>query len=390
MPSETVEIPEGMLASEWEGLQQLFLEQGIESSRELLTNLDKRCDVAKMSHQAREWAGSAGQLGFHAIAELASEAEQLLKEMPLRKSDLRRRLSDLLLSFSEMRDSRIMSVPGHVAQILRGKRVALMGLPPDQADRACAALGRVEARARLFSAADDLDSQPIRECDLLVVQVRSEGDGPRMQAALERTAAGKLILSGEHWRLLALPAEVQAQVAEYLADDWEPEEMLLRLTLAILRKTVAPSTAAPAPATPGVTPLKAVAEPSRPMTTPRVLIVDDDRIILSLVRTTLQNYGMRCETADNGADALQLIRQEKPDVVVLDVNMPGLDGYEVLSRIRGENLPTLVVLVTARQQEHDVLRGFQLGADDYLVKPFNPPELVARIKRLLRSTAKAA
>jgi CheY-like chemotaxis protein len=379
-----------MPVTEWEGLRQLFLEEGIENSRELLTGLDKRCDVAQMSHQVREWVGNAGQLGFHGIAVLASDAEQVLNEVPLRKSDLRRRVSDLLLAFADLRDNGIMSVPRNVAEVLRGKRVALIGLPPEHADRACAALGRVEARARIFAATDDLDSQPIRECDLLVVQVRAEADGARLQAAVEGSAAGKLLVSGEHWRLMALPVEVQTLVAEYLADNWEPEEMLLRLTLAILRKTMAPSAAALATAAPRVTTLKAVAELGRPKTSSKVLIVDDDRIVLSLVRTTLQNYGMRCETVNNGNDALRLIRQQNPDVVVLDVNMPGLDGYEVLSRIREENLPTLVVLVTARQQEHDVLRGFQLGADDYLVKPFNPPELVARIKRLLRSTAKAA
>jgi DNA-binding response OmpR family regulator len=77
-------------------------------------------------------------------------------------------------------------------------------------------------------------------------------------------------------------------------------------------------------------------------------------------------------------------------VVVLDVNMPGLDGYGVLSAVRAEKLPTQVILVTARQQEHDILHGFQLGADDYLVKPFNLLELVARINRLLRQPCQAA
>ena len=85
-----------------------------------------------------------------------------------------------------------------------------------------------------------------------------------------------------------------------------------------------------------------------------------------------------------------MIREEAPDLVVLDVNMPGMDGYEVLSTIRAEELPTQVMLLTARQQEHDVLHGFQLGADDYLVKPFNLPELLARIKRLLRPPRRAA
>jgi len=66
------------------------------------------------------------------------------------------------------------------------------------------------------------------------------------------------------------------------------------------------------------------------------------------------------------------------------VNMPGHDGYEVLSAVRAANLPVAVILLTARQREGDILRGFQLGADDYLVKPFNPLELMARMKRLLR------
>jgi two-component system alkaline phosphatase synthesis response regulator PhoP len=70
--------------------------------------------------------------------------------------------------------------------------------------------------------------------------------------------------------------------------------------------------------------------------------------------------------------------------------MPGVDGFEVLSAIRSEDLPIQVVLLTARQQEHDVLRGFQLGADDYLVKPFSPPELLARINRLLVQRHKTA
>jgi DNA-binding response OmpR family regulator len=73
----------------------------------------------------------------------------------------------------------------------------------------------------------------------------------------------------------------------------------------------------------------------------------------------------------------------RPDAAVLDVNMPGMDGYAVLSAIRQEGIPLRVLLLTARQQESDVIRGFTLGADDYVVKPFSPMELVARLKRLL-------
>jgi len=245
----------------------------------------------------------------------------------------------------------------------------------------------VHAKPRIFPATDDLDSASIRECELVVVHVGSETDGARLQAAVESSAAGKLFLAGDHGYLMALPPAVQGLVTEYLADNWEPGEMLLRLTLAVLRKANAASVPA---ATPQGTGLKVAAEPLRLMTNARVLIVDDDPIVLSLLRTTLRNFGMQCETVDNGSDALRLIRAQQPHIVVLDVNMPGLDGYGVLSAVRAENLPTLVVMVTARQQENDVLRGFQLGADDYLVKPFNPPELVARIKRLLRQTIRTA
>jgi DNA-binding response OmpR family regulator len=204
---------------------------------------------------------------------------------------------------------------------------------------------------------------------------------------VESSPAGKLLLAGERRHLMTLPPAVQLRAADYLVDDWEPEELLLRLTLVISRKAAAAPLAAAAPerAAP-----EAAAEPSPAVTSPSVLVVDDDTIILTLLRTILLNHGMQCETVDNGTDALRLIRQKKQQVVVLDVNMPGLDGYGVLSAIRAEKLPTLVVLVTARQQEQDILRGFQLGADDYLVKPFNPLELVARIKRLLRQPSQVA
>jgi DNA-binding response OmpR family regulator len=78
-----------------------------------------------------------------------------------------------------------------------------------------------------------------------------------------------------------------------------------------------------------------------------------------------------------------MVRDLKPQAAVLDVNMPGMDGYEVLSAIRDEEHPVRVLLLTARQQENDILRGFTLGADDYVVKPFSPVELTARLKRLL-------
>jgi two-component system OmpR family response regulator len=115
-----------------------------------------------------------------------------------------------------------------------------------------------------------------------------------------------------------------------------------------------------------------------------VLVADDDQMVLTVLSGVLQNFGMECHAAPDGGSAMQLLRRLRPHAAVLDVNMPTLDGFEVLSAIRSEALGIRVLLLTARQQESDVLRGFALGADDYMVKPFSPLELVARLKRLVR------
>jgi len=105
--------------------------------------------------------------------------------------------------------------------------------------------------------------------------------------------------------------------------------------------------------------------------------------VVALVQAALQNFGMDCIAVADGRSAIEALRRSRPQAAVLDLNMPEMDGYEVLSAIRAENLPIRVLLLTARQQENDLIRGFTLGADDYVVKPFSPMELVARLKRLL-------
>jgi len=120
------------------------------------------------------------------------------------------------------------------------------------------------------------------------------------------------------------------------------------------------------------------------MSSIRVLVADDDPTVLALVRTALENFGMECHVAVDGPKALEAARRWRPQAAVLDVNMPGMDGYEVLAALRAENLPVRVMLLTARQREGDIIRGFTLGADDYVVKPFSPMELVARLKRMIQ------
>lgn len=114
-----------------------------------------------------------------------------------------------------------------------------------------------------------------------------------------------------------------------------------------------------------------------------VLVVDDEQPIRELVRTYLRRERMDVITAEDGPAALEAIRQHTPDVVVLDVMLPGLDGIEVCRQLRTFS-NAYVLMLTARGEETDRIVGLSIGADDYLVKPFSPRELVARIKALLR------
>jgi two-component system, OmpR family, phosphate regulon response regulator PhoB len=118
----------------------------------------------------------------------------------------------------------------------------------------------------------------------------------------------------------------------------------------------------------------------------RVLVVDDEPDITALVAYHLARAGYRVSTAATGPEALRAAREERPDVVVLDLMLPGLSGYEVLKdlRARPETAGTGVIMLTARREEADRIRGLTLGADDYLTKPFSPEELALRVKALLR------
>ena len=121
----------------------------------------------------------------------------------------------------------------------------------------------------------------------------------------------------------------------------------------------------------------------------RILVVDDETPILDLVRGYLEREGYAISTVEDGLAAVEHVRQERPDVVVLDVMLPGLDGFEVLRQIRTFS-DAYVLMLTARSDEVDRIVGLSVGADDYLVKPFSPRELVARVKALLRRPRAAA
>jgi len=117
-----------------------------------------------------------------------------------------------------------------------------------------------------------------------------------------------------------------------------------------------------------------------------VLVVDDEKDLVDLVRYHLEKDGLKCLEARNGETALQLARERTPDLIVLDLMLPGVDGLEVCRKLRKDpkTSSVAIIMLTAKAEEVDRIVGLEMGADDYMVKPFSPRELVARVKAVLR------
>jgi two-component system alkaline phosphatase synthesis response regulator PhoP len=117
---------------------------------------------------------------------------------------------------------------------------------------------------------------------------------------------------------------------------------------------------------------------------PSILIVDDEESIRQLLEYNFTRSGFKTETVDNGRDAYVQIKAKAYDIVLLDVMLPGMDGIDLCKKLRQENVMTPIILVTARDDEVDRILGLEIGADDYVTKPFSPRELVARARAVLR------
>jgi len=120
----------------------------------------------------------------------------------------------------------------------------------------------------------------------------------------------------------------------------------------------------------------------------RILVVEDERSIRSFIITNLKRNGFEVLEAERGHEALRLVKLEKPDLVLLDIKLPDLDGFQICKEISSSYPEISVIMLTALGQDLDKVKGLELGADDYIIKPFNPMVLIARIKAILRRTNK--
>lgn len=118
----------------------------------------------------------------------------------------------------------------------------------------------------------------------------------------------------------------------------------------------------------------------------RVLVVDDEPAIVTLLSYNLEKANFEVDTATNGPDAVQMAIKKHFDAILLDLMLPGLDGVEVTKKLRQEKVDTPILMITAKTDEFDKIFGLELGADDYITKPFSPREVLARLKAVLRRT----
>ena len=122
----------------------------------------------------------------------------------------------------------------------------------------------------------------------------------------------------------------------------------------------------------------------------RILIADDDEAVRSLLYKVMRSDGLQADTTVGGEEALKRLGEREYDLLILDINMRGLDGFKVIEKIRARGLQLPIIVVSARKEDYDTVYGLNLGADDYVTKPFNPVILGAKVKALLRRTASTA
>ena len=116
----------------------------------------------------------------------------------------------------------------------------------------------------------------------------------------------------------------------------------------------------------------------------KIVIIEDDKTIVEGLEAAFKFHGFSLLSADNAEDGFYLLGSQKPDLVILDIMLPGHDGFEICKKIREQDQQIPIIMLTARGQESDKLRGFELGADDYVTKPFSARELIARINAILK------
>ena len=260
-----------------------------------------------------------------------------------------------------------------IRQSLAGRRFALMGFDVAEGESIIAALGTVRGIGHVIGAAPNIPGlNTFSPFDACFINASGLGAGEQ-PAPIEMIARSRkpAIIVGGFEELVERFAVITDLNRDFVFRPCKPEELLLR-AYRILRFVEAAAAE--------------IQTSTRNGGPRRVVLADDDATTVVMISTILKHFKFDCDVAHDGAQALEIARKKKPNLVLLDVSMPHMNGFEALTALRSDAAirSTPVILVSAHHDEAEVVKGFALGADDYITKPFNSGELMARINRVLR------
>ena len=345
-----------------------FIVESLTEVAELLSP-EAQTDRPRLLHALHRWAGIAGTLGIHGVTDQARKTESLVESTEqVDVSAVRENLEELkrLILAGASVSSFDLALPPEIVKTLSGKRIGLAGFGRHEAQR----IAQIMDRAQCFTLSieappEGLSPAAVERFEIVILNMSSK-DGSTCQSQTSPGLDKPILLVGSRECITDKAVSVATAPRDFLTTPWDEEELLVRCSKLLSKNPR----------------LDAPPERDGPA---QIVIADDDPTIAALLVAALRRTGAECHLARSGTEALALVRKVLPDVLILDVNMPGMDGFEVLTNLRAD-LQTArisVVLLTARQQEADVLKGFSCGASDYITKPFNPMELSARIARYL-------
>jgi DNA-binding response OmpR family regulator len=349
-------------------LRNNFVTESLAELAELLSP-QFQADKHRLLRVLHRWAGIAGTLGIPAVSDHARRTETLVESGPeLNVAAVRQALEVIqgLINAAAAAPAFDLALPGEIVRTLSGKRIALAGFSVPEARRISQPLDRAECFTLCIEAPPGGLTPAMTDRFDIVILNLGDANGSTCQKNTGPGLNKPVLLVGSRVSISDSLASVESAARDFLTTPWDSEELLVRCCVLL---------------SPGGRPAAPVERPG-PAT---VVIADDDPAIGALLTAALRRTGAECRLARSGTEALALVREAPPDALILDLNMAGLDGFEVLTSMRADPLTARVpvVLLTARQQEADVLKGFACGASDYITKPFNPMEVTARVARYL-------
>ncbi len=348
-----------------------FIAEGVESSRRYAETDLSGDELEAVRRLVHHWVGMGGTLGFPEITARARKLEELLESLPLH---WQQRAAN---GFEEMRALFVRcmgsedepAVPADLVHGLASKQVGFIGFSKNEAARVRAAFEQVQAVARdLGGFSGGPSTEALQAHDLIVLNACTEEGIHSWKSVLAQPLLKKpILLVSSRTVLLDSKLAPLDRAVDFVLEPWDSEELLCRALRVIGQK-------------PGR---------QRPQTekNPKslVIIADDDPTVHALLTSMLGELGVICHSAHDGHETLDAVRSLSPDVLVLDIGMPKVDGMAILWEIRRaqKNHAVQILMLTARQHRSDISMALAIGANDYAAKPFDPKDVVLRIMRLL-------